>query len=75
MVASSPAATVVGMPWSLAAGMKCVPISPLVVIPQIAKLAASSQNAGTRAPMRSPSNAAAKLPARDTAGSAAAVAP
>ena len=61
MVASSPAATVVGMPWSLAAGMKCVPIRPLVVIPQIAKLAASSQNAGTFAPISSPSNAARKL--------------
>ena len=60
MVASSPAATVVGMPWSLAAGMKCVPINPFVVIPQIAKLAASSQKAGTRAPIRNPSKAAAE---------------
>ena len=51
MVASRPAATVVGMPWSLAPGMKCVPINPFVVIPQIAKLAANSQNAGTRAPI------------------------
>ena len=75
MVASSPAATVVGMPWSLAAGMKCVPISPLVVMPQIAKLAASSQNAGTLAPSSSPSNAARKLEAGTAAGSAASVAP
>jgi hypothetical protein len=58
MVASSPAATVLGIPWSLAAGMKWVPISPFVVIPQIAKLPASSQKAGMRAPIRSPSNAA-----------------
>ena len=36
-------------------------MSPLVVIPQIAKLPASNQNAGTRAPTSSPENAAAKL--------------
>ena len=75
MVASRPAATVVGMPWSLAAGMKCVPINPLVVIPQIAKLAANSQNAGARAPSRNPSNAARKLDAGTGVGSAASVAP
>ena len=34
--ASSPAAVVSGMPWSWAAGMKWVAISPLVVTPQIA---------------------------------------
>ena len=33
------AAVVIGMPWSCAAGMKWVPIRPLVVAPQIAKLA------------------------------------
>ena len=33
-----------GMPWSCAAGMKCVPTRPLVVAPQIAKPPASSQN-------------------------------
>jgi hypothetical protein len=49
--------------------MKWVPINPLVVIPQIAKLAASSQKAGTRAPIRSPSNAARKLDAGTAAGS------
>ena len=63
------------MPWSLAAGMKCVPINPFVVIPQIAKLAASSQNAGTRAPISSPSNAARKLDAGTTAGCVISVAP
>jgi len=52
-----------------------VPISPLVVIPQIAKLAASSQNARTRTPMRSPSNAALKLPAGVSAGTLEIVAP
>lgn len=58
------------MPWSLAAGMKCVAIRPLVVIPQIAKLAASSQKARERAPRRSPSNAAAKLLAGTTGAAA-----
>ena len=43
--ASSPAAVVVGMPWSCAAGMKCVPTSPFVDAPQIAKPPASNQNA------------------------------
>ena len=38
-----------------------MPISPLVVIPQMAKLLANNQNAGTRAPSNSPDNAAAKL--------------
>jgi hypothetical protein len=74
MVASRPAATVVGMPWSLAAGMKWVPISPLVVIPQIAKLAANNQNAGTLAPTTSPSNAARKLDVGAT-GSSSSTAP
>ena len=37
------------MPWSCAAGMKWVPISPLVVAPQIAKPAASAQNVRVRA--------------------------
>ena len=71
MVASSPAATVVGMPWSLAAGMKCVPINPFVVMPQIAKLPASSQNAGTRAPIAARRTPRGKLAAGTTAGSAA----
>ena len=35
--ASRPAAVVSGMPWSWADGMKWVPISPLVVAPQMAK--------------------------------------
>lgn len=63
------------MPWSLAAGMKWVPISPLVVMPQIAKLPASSQKAGTRAPINKPSNAVRKLEAGTAAGSAGPVAP
>ena len=45
--ASSPAAVVGGIPWSIAAGMKWVAISPLVVAPQIANPPASSQNVGT----------------------------
>lgn len=38
MVAGSPRQPVVGLPWSSAAGMKWVPIRPLVIMPQIAKL-------------------------------------
>ena len=41
-----------GIPWSIAAGMKCVAINPLVVAPQIANPPASSQNVGTRAASR-----------------------
>ncbi len=55
--------------------MKCVPISPLVVMPQIAKLPASNQNAGTRAPISSPSKAARKLEAGTACGASASVAP
>ncbi len=63
--ASSPAAVVFGMPWSCAAGMKCVPIRPFVVAPQIAKPPASSQNCEVRDAIRSASIAAvAALPVR-----------
>ena len=44
--ASRLAAVVIGIPWSCAAGMKCVPTRPLVEAPQIAKPPTSNQNAG-----------------------------
>lgn len=44
ITASSEAAAVIGMPWSCAAGTKCVLTRPFVVAPQIAKVPASSQN-------------------------------
>ena len=46
--ASSPAAVVCGMPWSWAAGMKCVPIRPLVDQPQIQKVRNSAQKVQRR---------------------------
>ncbi len=48
ITASSEAATVVGMPWSCAAGVKWVHMIPLVDAPQIAKVPASSQNGPVR---------------------------
>ena len=51
--ASRLAAVVAAMPWSCAAGMKWVPISPLVVAPQMAKLPASSQKVPVRLATRS----------------------
>ena len=42
--ARSEAAAVTGMPWSWAAGTKCVLTRPFVEAPQIAKVPASSQN-------------------------------
>ena len=63
--ASRLAATVIGMPWSCAAGMKCVPIRPLVVAPQMAKLPASSQKTRVRdASTRARTATAALLPER-----------
>ena len=45
--ASRPAAVVSGMPWSWAEGMKWVPISPLVVAPQMANPATRAQKVRT----------------------------
>src|SRR5437879_6154484 len=56
--ASMLAASTSGMPWSIEAGMRCVPTRPLVVAPQMKKLAASSQKVLLRAPVRRPSSAA-----------------
>ncbi|CAB4757379.1 unannotated protein [freshwater metagenome] len=44
-IASRPAAVVAPMPWSWAAGTKCVLIMPLVVHPQMKNVPASSQKA------------------------------
>ncbi len=69
--ASRLAAVVTGMPWSCAAGMKCVPTRPAVVAPQIANDPASSQNALLRAASRSTrSERASALPSVTGAGGA-----
>ena len=44
MTETRPAAMVTPMPWSCAAGTKCVHIMPLVVAPHTAKLPARIQN-------------------------------
>ncbi|GHB01330.1 hypothetical protein GCM10010346_25220 [Streptomyces chryseus] len=49
IVASSEDAVVPGMPWSCAAGVKWVHMTPFVDAPQIANVAASSQNGPVRA--------------------------
>ena len=46
------------MPWSIAAGIMWVPISPVVVAPQTKKLPESSQKSFEPAPSRSPASAA-----------------
>jgi len=53
ITASRPAARTSGMPWSMHAGTRCVPTSPLVVAPQTKKLPASSQKSGLPALSRS----------------------
>jgi hypothetical protein len=60
MSASRPAAVTWVMPWSWAAGMRCVETSPFVVAPQMKKLPASSQKVGERQASRSPFTAARK---------------
>ncbi len=49
ITASSEAAAVTGIPWSCAAGTKCVWTRPFVDAPQIAKVPASSQKGPVRA--------------------------
>ena len=44
IIASNPAAATWVSPWSTAAGIRCVPIRPFVVAPQMKKLALRSQN-------------------------------
>lgn len=66
--ASSPAAVVCDMPWSCAEGMKWMPMSPLVVAPQIAKASASAQKAWCRTANRSPSIARPMAPPVTSAG-------
>ena len=60
--ASSDAAVVGGMPWSCAAATKCVPIRPLVDMPQIANPPASSQKVEVRVASRSVRSARATAP-------------
>lgn len=67
--ASSPAAVVSAMPWSCAAGTKCVPTRPLVVAPQIANPPASSQKGRVRAAAASAPSA--RVAAPPVAGGAA----
>ena len=55
--ASSPAAVVCGMPWSWAAGMKCVPIRPFVDQPQIQNVPTRIQKTRDRRLSRSVSTA------------------
>ena len=68
--ASRPAAVVCGMPWSWAAGMKCVPTKPLVVASQMANDPVSGQNARDRTPRASPSRTARAAPPAVGSGSA-----
>ena len=44
IVARSDAAATSPNPWSIAAGIRCVPIRPFVDAPQMKKLPASSRN-------------------------------
>jgi hypothetical protein len=53
-VASKLAAVTSGIPWSIAAGIRCVPMRPLVEAPQMKKLPARSQKLPEPAPSRSP---------------------
>ncbi len=64
--ASSPAAVVAPIPWSWAAGTKWVPISPLVVAPQIAKPATRAQKVRVRDASRSAVTASRPAPGRAT---------
>ena len=60
--ASRLALVVSGMPWSWAAGMKCVPISPLVDQPQIQNVPIRIQKTRERALSRSVPRAMAAAP-------------
>ena len=73
--ASSPAATVVGMPWSPAAGMKCGWISPIVVAPQIIMPPARYQNGRVRAAPKRARTASRAAPIRTGSRSSSAVPP
>ncbi len=57
MVASRLAAVTSAIPWSIDAGIRCVPMSPFVEAPQMKKLPPSSQKSRERTPMRRPRNA------------------
>ena len=57
MSASRLAARTSGMPWSCAAGMRCVPMRPLVDAPQMKNVAVSSQKSRERTPSPSAARA------------------
>jgi hypothetical protein len=69
--ASRPAEVVAGMPWSWAAGMKWVPIRPLVDQPQTQNVRNSAQKVQVRLASRSvlSATAAGPGPERTTGGS------
>ncbi len=74
--ASSPAAVVAGIPWSCAAGTKCVWMMPFVDQPQTQKVSTSAQNGQrreTRASVETARRAGDSVEA--ATGGAAAVAP
>src|ERR1041384_6735302 len=56
MTASRLAAATSGIPWSIDAGMRWVPMSPFVDAPQMKKLPPRSQKSRERTPMRRPRN-------------------
>ena len=60
ITASRLAAVTSDMPWSIAAGIRCVPMSPFVVAPQTKKLAVRSQNVDVREASARPPIAARK---------------
>ena len=54
ITASRLAAVTSAMPWSMEAGIRCVPMRPLVDAPQMKKLPARSQKSRERTPRRRP---------------------
>ena len=54
MSARSAAALTCAIPWSCAAGIRCVETRPFVVAPHTKNVPARSQNVRERAPARSP---------------------
>ena len=70
ITASSEAAATSGMPWSMEAGIRWVPMSPLVEAPQMKKEAARNQKSRCRTPRPSPRKALAMgLPVTATTAS------
>ena len=57
ITASRLAAVTSAIPWSIDAGIRCVPMSPLVDAPQMKKLPPRSQKSWERTPSRNPAKA------------------